>query len=566
MDSSGSDFEGGADAGANDIPNMSLVSETDLDNVSDVKPEKGSRSKKVVPGRWRRKAVGDGVVFGEHSLKGEKCGGISIRGRCTIKHVVSLNKAMSDVQKEAVMGTVLRPILKYRSFSTELNLALTLVKCWAPHSKAFRLADRLVLFSIFDVALLTGLPATRERVDFDDDKLITDFGDMVRQRVHEEEEEELKGRKVGKGCKDNRVDKNFIAMMVYLCEKNVQEEQLELWLKLYTWLVLSGLLFPRTVHGAMWELQRYANDVHDMSRYAWTEAMWRYMVHSLDDMQRRMCNPVWFYEHTIRFDALEKWTFSRIASWFEVYHRGQYDAFELVAGVTENEIVPVLYPRNEEMGESIMRGFIDIDYFCYYVEDGEVRDSLHKEKEAHALTCVELELWKARVAKLQSIVGDPGPDADVEPQATCYEHDGVHVCGEMGSPGDDIPHMGGEIWKPRVGPQWVRVVTVLRRRMWKRMLVSASKVAQVPRQQKLRCYIWIAKSVMLTQLCPACKARKPLIEGTTMFSVQVRLMRLHLWWKNKQKLLLHQLNFQRPHLHLTRSVVVQTMKGWLVGM
>ena len=45
----------------------------------------------------------------------------------------------------------------------------------------------------------------------------------------------------------------------------------------------------------------------------------------------------------------------------------------------------------------------------------QVWDSLRKEKEAHALTLAELELWKARVAKLQLIVGDSGHDADVRP-------------------------------------------------------------------------------------------------------------------------------------------------------
>ncbi|KAJ8419896.1 hypothetical protein Cgig2_016343 [Carnegiea gigantea] len=253
MDSSGS---GGADGGGDDSPNVLLASDTDLDNVSH-----GNRGTKVVPGqqrRGRRKVAGDGVVFGEHPLKGKKCGSVTIRGRYTIEHVVSLNEAMSDVQKEAVMGTVLRPFLKYRSFAMERNLALALVKCWVPRSKVFWLAGRLVPFSMFDVALLIGLPATGERVDFDDDKLMTDFRDM----------EWLRRRKVGKESKDKRVYKNFIAVMVYLCEKNAREEQLEFWLKLYTWLVLSGLWFPRAVYGAAWELQRYVNDVQGMSRYA----------------------------------------------------------------------------------------------------------------------------------------------------------------------------------------------------------------------------------------------------------------------------------------------------------
>ncbi|KAJ8447213.1 LOW QUALITY PROTEIN: hypothetical protein Cgig2_030444 [Carnegiea gigantea] len=293
------------------------------------------------------------VMVQEHLLKDEKCGG----GKVPIDRVVSLNEAISNVQKKAVTGMVLRPILKYSSFAMERNSALALAK--------------LVPLSVFDYVLLTGLPATGERVQFDDDKVTTDFGDM---RVHEEEQAELRKRKVGKGSRDNCVYKNFIAMMVYLCEKNAGEEQLELWLKLYTWLVLSGLLFPRAVYGATWELQWYVNDVHRMSRYAWAEA-------------RKLCNPishiqfngfslliqVCFYEHTTQFDAFEKRTFPQIVSWSDGYYRGWYDGFELVAGITENEIIPVMHLRAEEVEKPIVRDFIDVNDFRYYVEDGESR-------------------------------------------------------------------------------------------------------------------------------------------------------------------------------------------------
>jgi len=65
-------------------------------------------------------------------------------------------------------------------------------------------------------------------VDFQENTIITEFGDMVTQRVHEAEQEELRRRKVGDGTKDNRIYKNFIATMVYLCEQNNGEEQLQL--------------------------------------------------------------------------------------------------------------------------------------------------------------------------------------------------------------------------------------------------------------------------------------------------------------------------------------------------
>jgi len=64
-------------------------------------------------------------------MKGEKGRGVSIRGSCTLERVVSMNKRMIQYQREAMMGTVLGPILKCCTFEMERNLALVLVKAWA---------------------------------------------------------------------------------------------------------------------------------------------------------------------------------------------------------------------------------------------------------------------------------------------------------------------------------------------------------------------------------------------------------------------------------------------------
>ena len=246
-----------------------------------------SSRKKGVPGQERtlwRKAKGNGVVDAGEQPKGEKGIGASIRGRCTFDRVVSLNKRMTEYQREAVMGTVLGPILKYCTFEMERNLTLAFVKAWVPHRKA----SRLIHFSIFDMALMTGLPAVGKQVDFQEDIVTTKFGNMVRQRVHEAEQEELRRRKARVGTKDNRVYKNFIATMMYLCAQNDGEEQLELWLKLCTWFMLSGQLFPRGVYGATWELERYADEMQGMSRYAWAEAMWPYLADAIEEMEHRL--------------------------------------------------------------------------------------------------------------------------------------------------------------------------------------------------------------------------------------------------------------------------------------
>ena len=142
------------------------------------------------------------------------------------------------------------------------------------------------------MALMIGMPATGEPVNFEEEHVTTQIGDLVRERVHELEQQELRRRKGRGGTRENRVYKNFIAAMLYLCERYAGEEHLELWQKMYAWFVLSGVFFSRGVYAAAWEMERYANDVAGMSNYAWAEAKWRYLVGALDDMQRRLAHAV----------------------------------------------------------------------------------------------------------------------------------------------------------------------------------------------------------------------------------------------------------------------------------
>ena len=46
------------------------------------------------------------------------------------------------------------------------------------------------------------------------------------------------------------------------------------------------------MYAAAWELERYVNDVAGMSQFAWVDAIWRYLVEALDDMQRRLAHAV----------------------------------------------------------------------------------------------------------------------------------------------------------------------------------------------------------------------------------------------------------------------------------
>ena len=67
-------------------------------------------------------------MLGGNPLKGEKGNIVTVKGRCTLEGLVTLNSHLSEYQKDAVKGSVLAPVLKHCSFSMERNLALALVK------------------------------------------------------------------------------------------------------------------------------------------------------------------------------------------------------------------------------------------------------------------------------------------------------------------------------------------------------------------------------------------------------------------------------------------------------
>jgi len=62
--------------------------------------------------------------------------------------------------------------------------------------------------------------------------------------------------------------------MIELCDENAKEHQVGTWLRLYVFIVLSGVFFPHTLYGAAWILLCYTDDVQGMGQYAWAEAIW----------------------------------------------------------------------------------------------------------------------------------------------------------------------------------------------------------------------------------------------------------------------------------------------------
>ena len=116
---------------------------------------------------------------------------------------------------------------------------------------------------MFDVVLMTGLPGSGRKVELDGKEVSIEVGDMIRRRMDEWEREEMARRVPGKFGKKRHFFRHCLNVMIELCDENVEADQL-VWLELYAFIILSGVLFPRTPYGATWSVLRYVDDVADI--------------------------------------------------------------------------------------------------------------------------------------------------------------------------------------------------------------------------------------------------------------------------------------------------------------
>ena len=108
------------------------------------------------------------------------------------------------------------------------DLTTALVKAWIPQKTAFKLARRLVPFSVYNVALFEGVPVTGKIVEFTEDDLsMIELVRMVRLRTEQyvkDESDKLKREKESK----KPVFRNYIKIMKKLLDANKESHKFRL--------------------------------------------------------------------------------------------------------------------------------------------------------------------------------------------------------------------------------------------------------------------------------------------------------------------------------------------------
>ncbi|KAJ8434767.1 hypothetical protein Cgig2_008620 [Carnegiea gigantea] len=67
-------------------------------------------------------------------------------GQYTLKLICEFKKTFEEYHKEAMKGSILKPVLEYQGFAMQRELTTTIVMAWIPQKKGFRLAGELIQF------------------------------------------------------------------------------------------------------------------------------------------------------------------------------------------------------------------------------------------------------------------------------------------------------------------------------------------------------------------------------------------------------------------------------------
>ncbi|KAJ8423848.1 hypothetical protein Cgig2_000974 [Carnegiea gigantea] len=364
-----------------------------------------------VTGKGKAVAIKAGEKVAEASID------VIIRHRCTLEAVCALNNELDDDRKHVVRDTVWRLVLEYRSFTMDEHLVRALIECWNSDTKSFKIRRREVPFSLYNVALITGLPTHGKPVSFQRSEASGEVEELLKGAINDYVSRERGKRRTLQ--KDMQICRNYIPVLFKLCRSNNTRDKVGIFTKLYALLDVRRLLFPRCAGGVAWDLISMVEDVKSMGEYNWAETTWMFLVEAIEEAKEKMhiarnvqingfamILQVWFYKHTNIYSFEDENCVPRISSWVHLYKGKKYDA---------RLINPVLKVREEERVKDVVRAFIDTDEYQGYVEDAEgvislevrlrrLRDILRKEKEGHAATKNKLAVTKKELAMQRAMI------------------------------------------------------------------------------------------------------------------------------------------------------------------
>ena len=89
-----------------------------------------------------------------------------IRHHCIVSKLMDVNKSLSDQCKRQLLTTPFRWLLNLHcNIEASGRMLEVMLASWNADERAFQVGDRLIPFTLYDVALILGLPMRGEPID-----------------------------------------------------------------------------------------------------------------------------------------------------------------------------------------------------------------------------------------------------------------------------------------------------------------------------------------------------------------------------------------------------------------
>jgi hypothetical protein len=185
-----------------------------------------------------------------------------IRHHCIVSKLRDVNKSLSEQCKRQLQTTPFGWLLNLHcNIEASGRMLEVMVASWNVDERAFQVGDRLIPFTLYDVALILGLPVRGEPIDCNQSH---SGGSLVEKLLNTH-------------LKTTSPERTKLVTLLTKPSIKVPDR-----VRLYIALVLSYFLFPTTSQKVNTNLLPLLDDRANLGRYAWGKAVYEFLVSGLN--------------------------------------------------------------------------------------------------------------------------------------------------------------------------------------------------------------------------------------------------------------------------------------------
>jgi hypothetical protein len=184
-----------------------------------------------------------------------------IRHQCSVSKLMDVNKSLAEECKSQLQTTPFGWLLNLHcNIEASGRILEVMATRWNADARAFQVGDRLIPFTLYDIALILGLPVRGEPIDWNQ----SHSGGSVVEKL------------LNRHLKTTSPDRTQLVTLLTKTSIQVPNR-----VRLYIALVFSYFLFPTTSKKVNPSLLPLLDDRANLGTYAWGKAVYDFLVSGL---------------------------------------------------------------------------------------------------------------------------------------------------------------------------------------------------------------------------------------------------------------------------------------------